>query len=89
MRKFYLAALFILIFGILSAQQGASPKYALVIGNRAYTGLSHLANPVNDTNDVAAALRGLGFTVDRVLNGSLDQDRLVKELRLAGISTVA
>jgi len=73
MKKFYLAALFMAVFGILSAQQNAPPKYALVIGNGAYTGLSRLANPVNDANDVAAALQGLGFTVDKVLNGSLDQ----------------
>ena len=73
MKKFYLAALFILISGILFAQQNIPPKYALVIGNGAYTGLSRLTNPVNDANDVTAALQGLGFTVDKVLNGSLDQ----------------
>ena len=48
-------------------------KFALVIGNGAYTGLNRLANPVNDANDVAAALEGLGFTVDKLLNGSGDQ----------------
>ena len=80
MKKLYLAALFMAVSGALFAQQNAAapseappPKYALVIGNGAYTGLSRLANPVNDANDVAAALQGLGFTVDKVLNGSLDQ----------------
>jgi formylglycine-generating enzyme required for sulfatase activity len=53
----------------LSAQQ----KYALVIGNGAYTSVTRLNNPVNDANDVSAALRSLGFQVDLVLNGSLDQ----------------
>jgi len=45
----------------------------LVIGNGNYTGISKLTNPVNDANDMAAALQSLGFTVDRVLNGSLEQ----------------
>ena len=51
-------------------------KFALVIGNGAYSGgLSKLANPVNDANDIAAALEYLGFTVEKVLNGS--QQRMV------------
>jgi hypothetical protein len=54
--------------------QEETPKYALVIGNGSYTGsLGRLANPVNDANDVAAVLAGLGFTVDKVLDGSLSQ----------------
>ena len=57
-----------------AAPLGASPpKFALVIGNGAYTGLSRLTNPVNDANDIAAVLEELGFTVDKILNGSLDQ----------------
>jgi len=51
----------------------AQNKYALVIGNGAYTGISRLNNPVNDANDMEAALRRLGFTVVKVLDGSLDQ----------------
>jgi len=48
-------------------------KVALVIGNSNYTGISKLNNPVNDANDMEAALKTLGFTVDKVLNGNLDQ----------------
>jgi hypothetical protein len=48
----------------LTAQQ----KYALVIGNGNYTGITRLNNPVNDANDVSAALRGMGFTVDLLTN---------------------
>jgi len=48
-------------------------KFALVIGNGNYTGLSRLANPVNDANDMAVALQSLGFAVDKVLDGNLDQ----------------
>ena len=56
------------------AQQGSAPqKFALVIGNGAYTNITRLNNPVNDANDMAAALQGLGFTVEKVLNGSLSQ----------------
>ncbi|MDR0441947.1 MAG: caspase family protein [Treponema sp.] len=51
----------------------AQQKYALVIGNGDYTGISKLKNPVNDANDMAAALQGLGFTVDKVLDGNLDK----------------
>ncbi|MCL2805459.1 MAG: caspase family protein [Treponema sp.] len=53
----------------ISAQQ----KHALVIGNGNYTGISRLANPVNDANDMETALRNLGFTVEKVLNGNLEQ----------------
>jgi len=51
----------------------AQQKYALVIGNGAYSGISRLNNPVNDANDMAATLQGLGFTVNKVLNGNLEQ----------------
>ena len=51
----------------------AQQKFALVIGNGNYTGISRLNNPVNDANDMEAALRELGFTVDKVLDGNLDQ----------------
>lgn len=59
----------------LFAQNNSPPKYALIIGNSAYTGsgLPRLSNPVNDANDISAALESLGFTVDKVLNGSLAQ----------------
>jgi hypothetical protein len=57
-----------------TASQTTEPqKFALVIGNGNYTGLTKLANPVNDANDMAAALKDMGFTVDKILDGSLDQ----------------
>ncbi|MCL2179559.1 MAG: SUMF1/EgtB/PvdO family nonheme iron enzyme [Treponema sp.] len=68
--------LFIFLIGsLVFAQQNVSapPKFALVIGNGAYTNLSRLANPVNDANDVAAALRNLGFNVTVLTNANLDQ----------------
>jgi uncharacterized caspase-like protein len=69
MKKAVLLITVLLIGSTVWAQQ----KYALVIGNGAYTNITKLNNPVNDANDVAAALQGLGFTVDKVLNASLDQ----------------
>ena len=72
--KFFLVFVLTLLAAALFAQQTqASQKFALVIGNGNYSGLSKLANPVNDAEDVAAALQKLGFTVDKLLNGSLEQ----------------
>jgi len=51
----------------------AQQKYALVIGNEDYVGISKLRNPVNDANDMAETLKSLGFTVETVINGNLDQ----------------
>ncbi|MFP3040354.1 caspase family protein, partial [Treponema primitia] len=52
---------------------GAQQKFALVIGNGAYTSVTRLNNPVNDANDMKAALQGLGFQVDLLLNGAQAQ----------------
>jgi len=93
--------LFLLLFVlpvILFAQQVSNlqidnantpQKFALVIGNGAYVGLTQLANPVNDASDMAAALQSLGFTVEKVLNGTLQQmedasERLKDRLSTAG-----
>jgi len=64
---------FIVLMFFLTAGLFAQQKYALVIGNGNYTGIGKLNNPVNDANDVFAALQGLGFTVDKVLDANLDQ----------------
>jgi hypothetical protein len=55
---------------LLVSSLAARRKYALVIGNGAYTGITRRNNPLNDTNDMKAVLQGLGFTVDTVVNGS-------------------
>ena len=69
MKKALVFILILSIGSVLFAQQ----KFALVIGNSRYTGISSLANPENDANDMEAALRALGFTVTKVLNGSRAQ----------------
>ena len=43
------------------APRDASPKLALVVGNASYENAPALGNPVNDANDMCAALRRLGF----------------------------
>ena len=54
----------------LHAQQN-SARYALVIGNWNYTELGYLKNPRNDAEDMAAALKDLGFDVTTLLDASL------------------
>ena len=78
-KKLIFAVLFSCCALALFAQQNTPPgmnvpdKFALVIGNGAYTGLTRLANPVNDANDVAEVLEEIGFSVDKVLDGNLEQ----------------
>lgn len=62
----------IAVVGALMAQPAAAQKrVALVIGNSAYQHATALANPVNDANDMGAALKELGFEV--VLGLDLDK----------------
>ena len=78
-RSIIFVIIFLLFSTNLLAQENffepaAEPqKFALVIGNGNYTGLSRLANPVNDADDIAAALETLGFTVDKLLDASQEQ----------------
>jgi hypothetical protein len=67
------AALFLglLISGNLFSQQ-TGKRYALVIGNNNYPKeVSPLTNPVNDAEDIAGALRQLGYEVDLKKNVAL------------------
>ncbi|MDR1986701.1 MAG: tetratricopeptide repeat protein [Treponema sp.] len=66
-------ALFLWLLVLALAAAPGQQKFALVIGNSAYTGITRLNNPVNDANDVSAALRGLGFTVDTLTNAGRAQ----------------
>ncbi|MCL2443738.1 MAG: caspase family protein [Treponema sp.] len=58
-----------LIPSMLSAQG----KFALVIGNGNYIEVTKLNNPINDANDMANVLEDLGFTVNKILDSSLNQ----------------
>jgi len=61
MRKIALFIFILLLNGMLWAQN----KFALIIGNANYPRAEdRLANAINDTNDITAALRELGFNVE-------------------------
>ena len=69
--------------------EAGEPRHALVIGNSDYKS-SPLRNPVNDADDVAAALEGLGFRVTKIKNGSARQMResveaFARQLRMGGV----
>jgi uncharacterized caspase-like protein len=49
----------------------ADKRVALIIGNGAYAHAPHLPNPAHDANDVAAALKRVGF--DTIVETDLDQ----------------
>ena len=65
--------LLVVLFVCAATGVFAQQKYALVIGNGNYTSFGSLPNAVNDANDMAAALQGLEFTVDKVIDGNRAQ----------------
>ena len=67
-----IACLALFILCAVSAH-AASDKVALVIGNGAYKNAGMLKNTINDANDLSATLRGLGFSVEKVINGDRKQ----------------
>jgi uncharacterized caspase-like protein len=77
-----LAGLFIMML-LVSAFSFAQQKFALVIGNGNYTSIAPLGSqPVNDANDMEAALKGLGFTVDKVIDANrIQMENAVTRLR--------
>jgi sRNA-binding protein len=56
-------ALCAVLLGLSAFEAQADRRVALVIGNAAYQNTAGLANPVNDAEDLAAALAGVGFEV--------------------------
>jgi len=72
--KKMIAVLFLLTVIItLSFAQQDPQKFALVIGNGRYTHFGTLLNAVNDAEDMTRVLQSLGFTVDKVINGTRSQ----------------
>ena len=49
---------FFLAFFCIGSELWAQQKFALVVGNGDYSGISKLNNPVNDANDMTAVLQG-------------------------------
>src|SRR6516165_608050 len=77
-----LAALMLLLCPLGAA---AEHRVALVIGNAAYQNTAALANPGHDAEDMAAALKRLGFTV---FSGN-DLNKRGMERALAGFARAA
>ena len=71
----------LILFGLLCRTDIAlsGDRVALVIGNSAYANTVMLANPSNDANDIASALKRLGFDV--VLGLDLDQNAMRDTIR--------
>lgn len=63
----------------LVTQAHAEKRTALVIGNAKYAHAGALANPANDANDIAAALKEMGFNV--VLGLDLDKPAFDAKVR--------
>jgi uncharacterized caspase-like protein len=80
-RSALLAAIAAFCIGLSPAM--AEKRVALVIGNSAYRDVPVLANPRNDAEDVAAALKRLGF--DTTL--ALDADRIGMEKAAESFAT--
>ena len=73
-RRFFslLLTLFLLSLACNSPLSAAERRIALVIGNAKYKD-GALLNPVNDANDMEAALKGAGFQVIKALDASQKQ----------------
>ncbi|MDE0390693.1 MAG: SUMF1/EgtB/PvdO family nonheme iron enzyme [Rhodospirillales bacterium] len=56
----------VLMTSVLAPPALAWQRVALVIGNASYAHAPSLANPLNDANDIGAALERLGFAVTRM-----------------------
>ena len=76
---------------VLATPVTAGQRVALVIGNASYAHAPSLANPLNDANDIGAALERLGFAVTRLPNASRAElwDGLQKFRLAASASEVA
>jgi uncharacterized caspase-like protein len=60
-------------FLILSLPAFGQKKVALIIGNSSYRQGKGLFTPDNNANDVAQAVRSLGFTVQTIINGRYEE----------------
>jgi formylglycine-generating enzyme required for sulfatase activity len=66
------SACLLVLCGGLAGPALAGPRVALVLGNAAYSD-APLRNPLNDAQDLAAKLRGLGFDVTVATNRNRSQ----------------
>lgn len=68
---------------LLNSAMVHAARHALVIGNENYAD-TPLKNPVNDANDVAGALKRLGFNVTKLINA--DEKQMFRAIRKFGKS---
>ncbi len=61
------------------------PRYAILMGNAAYSGHLALPNPVNDVRAISNVLAELGFEVHALENGTLAEMRLHLRAAVANI----
>ena len=58
------------------ANRDSTKRYALLIGNSGYPGISRLGSPVNEIQEIAGALRLLGYEVDLTFDANMvDMER--------------
>ena len=69
----------LLLFLLAPSAAWAEKRVALVIGNAAYKHAGELANPKNDAEDFAAALKALEMEVIKGIN--LDKAAMDREIR--------
>jgi uncharacterized caspase-like protein len=60
---------------LIGAPALAAKRVALVIGNSAYRSVATLTNPANDSDDISAAFKRLGFSVHKIKDGTYDDMR--------------
>ena len=87
----FLTLVAVLMTCVLTPPTLAGQRVALVIGNASYAHAPSLANPLNDANDIGAALERLGFSVTQLPNASRAElwDGLQKFRLAASASEVA
>ena len=70
---------FLLASLLLALPAAAEKRVALVVGNSAYKEVGALANPVNDANEISAALKSAGFEV--ILGVNVDKREFDTKVR--------
>jgi formylglycine-generating enzyme required for sulfatase activity len=79
MKKAALLISILLLASVLWAQTSSGNRYAMVIGNADYPRIDDiLPNAINDTNDISAALREMGYQVE--LKQNLQHLDMVREI---------
>jgi formylglycine-generating enzyme required for sulfatase activity len=75
MKKSFLLVQIFIFLGLFNSvpavSQTVGPRYALVIGNGGYRHVDALTNTVNDASGIADKLKGLGYTVDMLIDSDL------------------